>query len=108
MRKKSALKTAPSKRKLAKTAPSSIAVIPDGTFVLVEFRDHMMSEGGSTDPFPIRVPGWIVEDKDDHLKVGTWVANNELVGANSITFTVVKHPGVVVTELIEAKKVWKY
>ena len=61
-----------------------------GEPIWVEFDDHCSMDGGASDPISCELMGRVVEDHPTHLKVATWIAESQLIGSNTMTYTIMK------------------
>lgn len=74
-------------------------LLKPSTFVVVTFFDHCLVPGGVAAPVPITLSGWVVEDKADYIVIAGWVADKELSGHNTDTYTLVKHKGMKIKKV---------
>lgn len=63
------------------------------------FDDHCETDGSISEPLPCKLLCYFIEEKPDHYKVAGWVTDNELVGPNTQTFTILKNTNVRIRKL---------
>lgn len=72
--------------------PKGKKFLKPGTFVVVYLHDHALVVGGHDTSLKIKLPGYVVEDKEDTIKLSTWTPMDDADRLeNADCYTIVKH-----------------
>jgi len=67
-------------------------LLKPGTFVVVYLHDHALVVGGQDTSLQVKLPGYVVEDTADFLKLSTWTPLDDAQSLeNADCYTIVKH-----------------
>lgn len=68
--------------------------LKQGQFVVLRFIDHCFAMDGMSPPIPIRLPGWVIEETEDHIKVQTWAVDGGCGHDTGDSYSIIKHPSL--------------
>lgn len=74
-----------------------------GQLIEIRFDDHCQTDGSTSEPLTCKLPCYFIEEKKDHYKVASWVTENQLIGENTTTYTILKKTNVRIKKLSYAR-----